>query len=130
LISLLLPTVRNVREGARSAKCQNNVRSIYQAETAAAAENEEILPDPPSGTSQVYPNPPGLAYYFKGGSNNIEFTHGELMKRLGPEDQRPSLMMCPDVDDGAPNYSYAFSEDAFDKPYRRFTQVVRPSEKI
>ena len=38
--------------------------------------------------------------------------------------------MCPDVDDGAPNYSYAFSEDAFDKPYRRFTQVVRPSEKI
>lgn len=134
LLSILLPAVHGARESARSAQCANNERNIWHAMEAYATTYDGVLP-----ASATYPTDfwkPGantrLAYFFaSSGNRNIEFDHGAIMRYLGNETIRRSIMLCPNADGAKINYSYVVNGQLLlsDGNIREF-QIVRPDHKI
>ena len=52
LISILLPTLQNVRRSANTVKCASNIRTILQGMRLYAANNQDAIPGSPWTTSQ------------------------------------------------------------------------------
>lgn len=137
LLSILLPAVHGARESARSAQCASNVRTILQAMTAYATAYDGVLPAAAFVQTSDYWKMGAntrLAYFFDPKSKNppnIEFDHGAIMRYLGNETTRRSIMRCPNADDGTSNYSYVLHAQLkiTDGNIRAF-QVVRPERKI
>lgn len=138
LISILMPALRSAWDSAKTIRCAANLRNVYQAMAAYAAENKGALPAAPQTANDYYPPPkkgPGsLIYYFdktkKGGL--IEFDNGVIMRYISPSTQiRQRILTCPSADSPTPNYNYLLSGllEATDGR-KKFTQIRHPAQKI
>ena len=110
LSAILIPSIKGVFSKIRSAKCQNNLRHLYTAAMAYAADNEGYLP---VGHGNRIPGcPPGtfepaiLAYsqlseVYGIGSITRERAIQLAMQRMHRDN---SILACPDDPDPTPLY--------------------------
>jgi prepilin-type N-terminal cleavage/methylation domain-containing protein/prepilin-type processing-associated H-X9-DG protein len=100
LAAILIPVVGRVRESARVANCQSNLRQVGMAIHGYAGDNGDRLPGP----TNIFVVP---------------FTNGDLPVQLAPyldvnlggEPTLVEVMMCP-------SYAVQFAGDVYDEPSR------------
>ncbi len=135
LVALLLPSLKRIREGARSASCESNVRQITQAMLMYAADNNGTMPTASDVGLQWSASSPGwVAYFYPAGNpgTDIELIHGAFMKYLGNTDVRQSALRCDQADVGTANYSYVLPSQMGDPSaaLMRLAQFARPARNI
>ena len=135
LIAILLPALHGARESSQSVQCASNIRSLWQATSAYAADFDGALPFGPGATDTWRANAPAqLAYFLTTAANPkmIDLLHpGAVSKNLAGQTAARQTLRCPIAQDGTANFSYTFHPDLnTTKGAGRLSRVVNPPQKI
>lgn len=130
LASLLFPSLKQMRERARSIDCVNNLRQLGQAVQLYAGENSQKLPlVEPIPTRPVHPEAPLPSLI----SNLLSYVQGNVAVFRCPCDRPPTASLTnpnvPRWQENGQSYSwqYPYNDDFVDAP--TFFIKARPQDK-
>lgn len=130
LASLLFPSLKQMRERARSIECVNNLRQLGQAVHLYAGDNSQKMPlVEPTPTSPVHPDAPLPSLI----SNLLSYVQGNVTVFRCPCDRAPTDSLTnpkvPRWQENGQSYSwqYPYNNDLVDAP--TFFVRARPQDR-